>query len=879
MYVIGYDNGRLYRLTHTAEVNRDPVAVVGQYFFGKSEDGLTVAFDGTSSSDPDDDELEYTWDFGEDAESIAEGGVVTYTYTFPGTYTVTLSVDDGKGGQSVDSVQITVHNDHEDLEEFPWEYGDQCPDGYDACGILEFCNQGTTFGYRLPTCDGTCIPGRAPVIRMEPGKKYQFILNNVAPEGTAPTNVHTHGLHIVGSGDADNILREVSGGNCLDYTWDIPREHPGGTYWYHSHIHEGSLEQVNGGAYGLLIIEDNKYLNDDIPDWAANELLLQLGSNMEEHVMANGYPYEIFQIEANQWYRLRVSTVDPMAVPRDLTFTDACEVHKVASDGVWHSTVPGAFGDTFPMTGASRADFAIRCPFAGSNANILWHGKVVAVVNAELMAPNPYIMEIWNPERPDSMQGIAEAVVPEENKFSITIERESINYVSWDPFEPIHTIAYDQVHEWEIGDSEGHPFHTHLYHMMVVTPGGCGAHKEGEFYDTISGPPCTVRFKTADIGQMMVMHCHVMTHGDAGAMAWVNVTGEGMPTNEVMVPEYTCSYRDRLSCPPTMSPTQSPTHSDPVLILPEREVITTNQYRVSEPPGLYLHQQSDGELVLHRGTPGDSKMVLWSSGFKGPVGEYYSELQGNGVLLTRDQTPAIKGAMQWRADATGIPEAGFYFEYVPELNEVLIQQGEFGNPVLTIWRAAVNTGAPTISPSQSPSVATSNIPTAVFSAVPSAAPSSSPSASPTSRPTVSPSAAPTASPTAPTVSPTKRRSHLPDNNTEDDQEEGLSTIIDLGSSDPQCKFGIRDNDFCCPKTCGGCGGIGCMARSGGERMCCGSGILLSSRDCSEVGPPCIVSSDDDGAFKIGSGSLPATTFMFQSFVGYLLPVVFLVIII
>ena len=39
-----------------------------------------------------------------------------------------------------------------------------------------------------------------------------------------------------------------------------------------------------------------------------------------------------------------------------------------------------------------------------------------------------------------------------------------------------------------------HPFHMHLYHMQIATPGGCGAHEEGEFYDTISPLQAIVLF-------------------------------------------------------------------------------------------------------------------------------------------------------------------------------------------------------------------------------------------------------------------------------------------------------------------------------------------------------------------------------------------------
>jgi FtsP/CotA-like multicopper oxidase with cupredoxin domain len=78
--------------------------------------------------------------------------------------------------------------------------------------------------------------------------------------------------------------------------------------------------------------------------------------------------------------------------------------------------------------------------------------------------------------------------------------------------------------------------------MQIATPKGCGpAYEEGEFYDTISAPgDCTVRFRTADIGQRCVLHCHVLYHEDNGSMSWVNVTGDGMPMNNVQSPSYSC---------------------------------------------------------------------------------------------------------------------------------------------------------------------------------------------------------------------------------------------------------------------------------------------------------------------------------------------------
>ena len=274
---------------------------------------------------------------------------------------------------------------------------------------------------------------------------------------------------------------------------------------------------------------------------------------VQQEVFGNGRQYEIFNVKAGQWYRLRVSVVDRLALPQDLVFTDGCQVHKVASDGVWHSSVPGPEESVFSLTGASRADFAIKCPTPQETINVLWANKVVAIVDIGDMEPNPFIMTTWEPIRPFSLSGIASADVPSENTFKITVQRETLNDLEWNPNAALTDIAWNEVHEWEISDTTDHPFHLHLYHMLIVTPGGCGAHKEGEFYDTISGPACTVRFKTADIGQMCVMHCHVMPHSDSGAMGWVNVQGDGMPNYVVDSPEYMC-----LNAPGTDTPLDLP---------------------------------------------------------------------------------------------------------------------------------------------------------------------------------------------------------------------------------------------------------------------------------------------------------------------------------
>jgi len=241
-------------------------------------------------------------------------------------------------------------------ELLPWS--SDCEDGIAFCGVIEFCNdkETDTFAYRLPCQEEVCecVGISGPLIRLEPGNKYKLVLRNMAEESHS-TNLHTHGLHIVGSGNGDDVVRQVSGGgNCLDYVWDIASDHPGGTYWYHAHHHGHSQEQVEGGAFGLLIVEDNLELNPDTPEWASNERILQIYySDKEYKIWGNRKTNEAIDIDASQWYRLRVSTVDSDALPRNLTFHDDrayCMIHRVANDGIWRSSVPGPSSNVFEMS-------------------------------------------------------------------------------------------------------------------------------------------------------------------------------------------------------------------------------------------------------------------------------------------------------------------------------------------------------------------------------------------------------------------------------------------------------------------------------------------------------------------------------------------------
>lgn len=126
---------------------------------------------------------------------------------------------------------------------------------------------------------------------------------------------------------------------------------------------------------------------------------------------------------------------------------------------------------------------------------------------------------------------------------------DSINGRPWSESTAIANFTYDSdIQQWQIIGSARHPFHLHVYHIQIATPGGCGDDYEyGEWYDTISASAststCDVRFRMIDYGGRIVMHCHVLGHEDRGAMGWVGVQ-YGPAATFVDMDQYKCQPRE-----------------------------------------------------------------------------------------------------------------------------------------------------------------------------------------------------------------------------------------------------------------------------------------------------------------------------------------------
>ena len=127
----------------------------------------------------------------------------------------------------------------------------------------------------------------APTLQLRAGERLRVrVVNDLPPNppSTEPAehlrymnsaNLHTHGLHVTpglvspnlyGDYVVDSAISAVQPGQSRQHQYDIDKDHPPGTSWYHPHLHGSTAVQVGSGMAGAILITGPM---DDVPEIAA----------------------------------------------------------------------------------------------------------------------------------------------------------------------------------------------------------------------------------------------------------------------------------------------------------------------------------------------------------------------------------------------------------------------------------------------------------------------------------------------------------------------------------------------------------------------------------------------------------------------------------
>lgn len=399
-------------------------------------------------------------------------------------------------------------------------------------------------------------------------------------------NLHTHGLHVSPSGQADNVLREFPPRGRDEEreprylsVIDIPLDHPAGTFWYHPHLHGSVSQQVAGGMAGVLVVEGDV---DEVPEIAAaadvvvciNELkisrhaepLFTAGNALvaaPSTFTVNGQvnPTIVLRPGEVQRWRLVCATAFT-ALSLHLTgSSNIPSMYQIAQDGVTFA-VP-VETSRVSMTMGNRADILIQADEPGIyelRADSLPGPLLTISVAGRPMEPpmslpqelppgkepldSAYLenMEVHREVRwhvdpnvlpspfPHAYRVLGSHPTPPADPHGDPTR--DPKYGRFDPMFVNHTLRRGAVERWVIRTDDkmpsfNHPFHLHTNHFLVTHRNGV-ALDPPVWHDTIGiaggNPGDTVSFlvKYEDFTGRAALHCHNLQHEDLGMMQLID---------------------------------------------------------------------------------------------------------------------------------------------------------------------------------------------------------------------------------------------------------------------------------------------------------------------------------------------------------------------
>lgn len=395
------------------------------------------------------------------------------------------------------------------------------------------------------------LPGPTLVVR--PGDTMTVSLANHLAD---PTNLHTHGLHVSPDGSGDNVFRRIDAGATAQYRYEIPAHHPPGVFWYHPHHHGMAAQQVFGGLYGAIIVDDTTpipataerimIVSDLTFDSAgtvatASQMDLMRGRegstvllNGQVNATMSAHPgdrerWRIINACSSRYLDLRLDGQSMQLLGNDSgRFGSPRDVNSV-------TLAPGNRADLLVTMATGSSILQARPVDRGSPTGMMGENAAPAgvvslatlTVSGTVSAPFPSpLLSEPRDLRPLPLAGkrtLTMAMGMGAAGMNFTIDGREFDAARVD-----QSVTVGTIEEWTIVNTStmDHPFHLHVWPMQVIEIGR-QAIDTPTWQDVVNvpaGSQSRVRIAFEDFAGTAVYHCHILDHEDSGMMGVISVS-------------------------------------------------------------------------------------------------------------------------------------------------------------------------------------------------------------------------------------------------------------------------------------------------------------------------------------------------------------------
>ncbi|MCB0744418.1 MAG: multicopper oxidase family protein, partial [Ignavibacteriae bacterium] len=394
----------------------------------------------------------------------------------------------------------------------------------------------------------------APTIRVNKGEEFSVLFENQHSE---ESTIHWHGLlvpEIMDGQPKDAVLPNTS------YRYSFPIIQRAGTFFYHSHAHHFTAEQVYKGHAGFFIIEDEEEKNLGLPSGKYDiPLLIQdrhsvfqpqfvySPSNMDrmqgylgDLPLINGTPDAYFEVQKTL-YRFRIVNGSNARVYK-LAFSDNSQFLIISTDGGLKDEAikvdnvflsPGerieilydfsvySLGQTITLESQFFSSFGGQ----GLQMNLLRFDIIGSQFSGGSVPQNMPSIKYYDY---NSVQRTRTFTLSQGMMMGSGIHR--INGLTYEMNRVDENVPFDSLEEWKFVNTtiNFHPMHIHgvMFHVYARNGNTNLDPKDKGWKDTVLVNPnetVQVLIKFTDYSGRYLLHCHNLEHEDDGMMLNIEI--------------------------------------------------------------------------------------------------------------------------------------------------------------------------------------------------------------------------------------------------------------------------------------------------------------------------------------------------------------------